>query len=97
MPGAAGYYPVINEPGSVRFHVYNSIFLRLLLQPDVSGKWLFSCLFQRNPPAAILKFPDHETSCWEELRIFTNLHNRAFATETFRELTGYISSTAKSF
>jgi lycopene beta-cyclase len=80
-----------------RFSFYDTLFLRLLALPAVSLKGLFSRLFQRNSPATILKFLDHETSCWEELRIFTTLHKRAFATEIFRKLKGQISSTAKSF
>lgn len=92
-----GAHPMEASKAFDRFRFYDSVFLRLLALPGISGKGLFSRLFQRNPPARILKFLDHETSCWEELRIFTTLHKRAFATETIRKLKGYISSTVKSF
>ena len=92
-----GEHPAAADQRFDRFGLYDSVFLRLLALPAVSLKGLFSRLFQRNPPATILKFLDHETSCWEELRIFTTLHKRAFASEIFKKLKGQISSTAKSF
>jgi len=80
-----------------RFRLYENVVLRLITDPAINGQHLFSRIISRNQPAALLKFLDNETSCWEELRIFTTLHKRAFATESFRKLTGLISSTVKSF
>lgn len=93
----AGVHPVQVSGRFDRFRLYERILLRLITDPAIDGQKALVRLFSRNEPATLLKFLDNETSCWEELRIFTTLHKRAFATESFRKLTGYILSTVKSF
>jgi lycopene beta-cyclase len=85
-----GLHPGTDTPRFDRFRFYDSILLRLLGGNALTGEAIFSRLFRRNQPAAVLKFLDNETSCWEELCIFTTLQKRVFAKETFRKLKGYI-------
>ena len=86
----SGKYPAAhNYPR--RFRFYDSIFLRLLSGSRLPGKDIFSRLFNKNRPEQILKFLDNETSISEEIRIFSTLQKRIFASEAFKTVISRLS------
>jgi lycopene beta-cyclase len=83
-----GQYPA---PASYsRFQLYDSIFLRLLADEKLSGKDIFSRLFEKNKAGKILKFLDNETTLLEEAAIFSTLQKRVFATQALKTIASRI-------
>jgi len=56
-----------------RFRFYDSVLLHILQHRTLPGAAIFSTLFEKNSPAAVLKFLDNETSLPEELRLISTL------------------------
>jgi lycopene beta-cyclase len=71
-----------------RHRLYDSTMLHVLAQDGYPGAELFTRLFERNPPARLLRFLNGETSIGEELAVMTTaptgLFMRAFLREALR-------------
>ena len=70
------------EPG--RFHFYDSVLLQLLLSDGLSGKEIFTRLFEKNNSSKIFKFLDNESSIAEELRLIASLQKVPFLEAAFK-------------
>ena len=56
-----------------RFRFYDNTLLEILYQNKLSGKKIFTRLFQKNKPQSVLRFLDNETTLNEELKIISSL------------------------
>jgi lycopene beta-cyclase len=56
-----------------RFQFYDRVLLDVLFNDRVSGKEVFTTLFKKNHPHAVLRFLDNESSLKEELKIISTL------------------------
>ena len=74
------------QPTPKRFHFYDSVLLQLLISKKLSGREIFTRMFERNPPARILKFLDNETSLVEELQLIGTLQTLPFLRSASRVL-----------
>jgi len=63
---------------STRFHFYDSVLLQLLITKRLSGKEIFTRLFQKNKAHRIFRFLDNETSLAEELSLISTLQTIPF-------------------
>ena len=72
-------------PGdSKRFHFYDSVLLQLLLSKELSGKDIFTRLFEKNNSSKIFKFLDNETTILEELKLIRSLQKVPFLKAAFK-------------
>ena len=62
-----------SSKGAKRFHFYDSTLLHILQYNKLSGKKIFTNLFQKNKPRQVLRFLDNETTFKEELIIISTL------------------------
>ncbi len=69
-----------------RFRFYDRLLLDILKRFPVSGKDIFSRLFERVPHALVLKFLDEQTNFLEEWRIFKVLPKSIFLKAALRDL-----------
>jgi len=60
-------------PPSPRFHFYDTVLLQLLHEEKLTGREIFSRLFERNKAFQIFKFLDNETNLTEELRLISTM------------------------
>jgi len=63
--------PYVSSPWKRNFQLYDSMLLNVMAQHRYPIKDIFTLLFQKNPPAQILKFLDEDTSFAEDLRIMS--------------------------
>jgi lycopene beta-cyclase len=56
-----------------RFRFYDSVLLHILYNNKLPGKDVFTDLFKKNKPQAVLRFLDNESSFGDELRIISSL------------------------
>jgi lycopene beta-cyclase len=75
--------PINTDIFSSRFSYYDGTLLHVLLANKMSGKELFSSLFQKNKPQQLLKFLDDKTNFWEELVIMYSTNKVKFGTSFF--------------
>ncbi len=61
--------PYVTAPGKPQFALYDSMLLNVMARNRYPIKDIFTLLFQKNPPARILKFLDEDTSFAEDLKI----------------------------
>lgn len=69
-----------------RFSFYDSVLLRVLQSETVEGADVFTTLFKKNKPQAVLKFLDNETKLSEELEIITTLPTLPFAKAAVKQI-----------
>ena len=69
-----------------RFHFYDSVLLRLLVDKIPEGHEIFCRLFRCNKASAIFKFLDNETTLREELRIISSLQFAPFLKAAIKQL-----------
>jgi lycopene beta-cyclase len=69
-----------------RFHLYDSILLRVLKLGKMGAPALFAGIFRHNPPARVLRFLDNETSLADDLRIMQSVPARVFLPAALAEL-----------
>jgi lycopene beta-cyclase len=73
-----------STPG--RFHFYDTVLLQLLKEQQLSGREIFTRLFQRNRASRIFKFLDNESSLVEELQLISTLQTMPFLKAALRIL-----------
>jgi lycopene beta-cyclase len=56
----------------------DSVFLNVLLQERVSGKVVFTALYQHNPTPALFAFLDEDTTIWQDIRVMSTVPIWAF-------------------
>ncbi|MGN6495351.1 MAG: lycopene cyclase family protein [Agriterribacter sp.] len=71
---------------SFRFHLYDSILLRILANKKMKGSDAFMQLFQRVPASLVFKFLDNETSFAEDLKILRAMPSQVFLPAALREI-----------
>lgn len=74
------------KSGAGRFNFYDSILLRILKEKTVTGKNIFTALFQKNKPQRLLRFLDNESSFAEELKIISSLPTMPFLKAALKQL-----------
>jgi lycopene beta-cyclase len=77
--------PVIKR-GPRRFHFYDSVLLDILHHNSLPGKEIFTDLFKKNKPQAVLRFLDNETTLMEELKIISTLPTLPFLKASLKHL-----------
>jgi lycopene beta-cyclase len=65
--------PFLQEQTPARFHFYDSVLLNILHGSKLPGRDIFSRLFRKNDPRAVLAFLDNESSWKDEWKIITSL------------------------
>lgn len=79
--------PFISHPtGAARFRFYDSVLLRILQQRSVPGDKIFTRLFEKNKPAAVLRFLDNESTLPGELKIIRSLPTWPFFKAAIKQL-----------
>jgi lycopene beta-cyclase len=68
-----------------RFRFYDNVLLHILYHGQLSGKSIFTTLFQKNKTQQVLKFLDNETSLSEELKIISSLPTFPFLKAALRQ------------
>lgn len=71
---------------SKRFRFYDNTLLHILYNNKLQGKKVFTSLFKKNRPQAVLKFLDNETSLKEELKIISSLPTWPFLKAALKQL-----------
>lgn len=69
-----------------RFKFYDKVFLKVLLDENKKGEWLFEHFYSKNSINTIFRFLDEESSVWEELKIMYSLFSFAFIKAFFKTL-----------
>lgn len=69
---------------SRRFHFYDSVLLQLLVSEQLSGKEIFTRMFQRNKASRIFKFLDNESTLPQELQLISTLQTLPFLKAAMR-------------
>jgi lycopene beta-cyclase len=69
-----------------RFHLYDSILLRVLCQRSMKGVDIFSRLFTAVPASMIFKFLDNETTIIEEMKILNSMPFAVFTPAALKEI-----------
>ena len=69
-----------------RFRFYDNTLLHILYNNKLQGKKIFTTLFQKNKPQAVLRFLDNETSLKDELRIISSLPTWPFLKAAFKQV-----------
>ncbi|MFT3703746.1 MAG: lycopene cyclase family protein [Agriterribacter sp.] len=76
----------IHTKANSRFHLYDSILLRVLCTHQLSGKEIFTRLFNAIPAYRIFKFLDNETSFAEELSILNSMPVKIFLPAAVKQM-----------
>ncbi|WP_207436261.1 lycopene cyclase family protein [Sabulibacter ruber] len=71
--------------GFNKFGLYDSIFLRVLLEKKQEPRQVFHDLFSKLPAPLILKFLNEETSFWEDFRIMNAVEKSIFLPAALKE------------
>lgn len=79
-------HPFSGNTSKSRFRFYDHVLLHILHQRTLNGDKIFSRLFERNKPVAVLQFLDNETSLSQELRIISSLPTAPFLKAALRIL-----------
>lgn len=70
---------------SSRFRFYDRVLLDVLAKSRLSGKKVFSTLFEKNTAQQVLKFLDNESTLKEELKIILTLPTMPFLKAAFNQ------------
>jgi lycopene beta-cyclase len=73
-------------PSPRRFHFYDSVLLRILVNRQMGGDIIFTRLFEKNAAQAVFKFLDNETSFMEEWAIIKSLPTGVFLRAALAQL-----------
>jgi len=71
------------------FQWYDRTLLDVIISNKMSGKEIFSIMFQKIPPEKILAFLGNESSFWDDLKIMLSLPMAPFLTSGIRQLFSY--------
>jgi lycopene beta-cyclase len=71
---------------SARFHWYDSTLLHILDNHLLGGEAIFTRLFLRNSPSAVLSFLENASSVKQEIRLTASLQKRVFIRAALNEL-----------
>lgn len=71
---------------TMRFRIYDAIFLDVLNQKNDLGELIFSNLYSKNSIVEIFKYLDEETSISEEVKIMRSLYHPQFIKSFFRKI-----------
>jgi lycopene beta-cyclase len=71
---------------SKRFNFYDSVFLKVLMDRQLSGEKIFTTLFRNNHTNLVLPFLDNESSLAEEIKIISSLPILPFLKAGFQQL-----------
>lgn len=69
-----------------KFRFYDSVLLNVLHYRKLNGDTIFASIFQKNPPARVLRFLDNESSLWDDLRIMNSVPTGIFLKAAIQEL-----------
>ncbi|WP_452224325.1 lycopene cyclase family protein [Lacinutrix chionoecetis] len=69
-----------------RFKFYDKIFLKVLLDENEKGEWIFNQFYAKNSIENMFKFLDEESSFLEELKIMKSLFSWSFIKAFFKTL-----------
>ena len=78
--------PATQGIGSLKYRLYDSIFLEVLYHQNELGEEIFSDMYQKNPTSRIFKFLDEETSIGEDLKIITSFRSAPFTRALLRTI-----------
>lgn len=77
-------FTILDEPK--RFRFYDNTLLHILYKNKMQGKKIFTSLFKKNKPQAVLRFLDNETSLKDELKIISSLPTWPFLKAALKQL-----------
>lgn len=69
-----------------KFHFYDSVLLHVLQKRKIEGVEVFGSIFQKNPPARVLRFLDNETGIADDLKIMLSVPSAVFLPAAIQEL-----------
>jgi lycopene beta-cyclase len=69
-----------------KFRFYDSVLLNVLHHRKLNGDAIFAAIFQKNPPARVLRFLDNESSLWDDLCIMNSVPTGVFLKAAMQEL-----------
>ena len=69
-----------------KFRFYDSVLLNVLHHRRLNGDAIFASIFQKNPPARVLRFLDNESSLWDDLKIMNGVPTGIFLKAAVQEL-----------
>ena len=79
--------PLGSLPGTAkRFRFYDNTLLHILYHETLSGREIFTQLFQKNKPQQVLRFLDNESSLKDELKIISTLPTWPFLKAAIKQL-----------
>lgn len=65
---------------------YDTVLLHVLVKRKMNGDQIFSQIFEKNPPASVLRFLDNESALLEDLKIMNSVPTRIFFPAAIQEL-----------
>lgn len=65
---------------------YDTVLLQVLQKRKLPGDLIFSQIFEKNPPASVLRFLDNDSSLLEDLKIMNSVPTRIFFPAAIQEL-----------
>lgn len=69
-----------------KYKFYDKIFLKVLLDENEKGEWIFEQFYTKNSVETMFKFLDEESTFKEELQIMSSLFSKAFIKAFFKTL-----------
>lgn len=69
-----------------KFHLYDSVLLNVLFNRKMTGDEIFGRIFQKNPPARVLRFLDNETNLQDDIQIMRSVPTGIFFPAALHEL-----------
>lgn len=77
--------PLVSVSGR-RFHLYDSVLLRVLHERKISGADVFYQMFRRNKATEVFRFLDNETNLREELQLMNSTNKKVFIPAAMKEI-----------
>ncbi len=75
-----------NKLTNERFRFYDKVFLKVLLDENSKGEWIFERFYTKNSVETMFRFLDEESNLWEELKIMYSLFSFTFIKAFFKTL-----------
>ena len=69
-----------------KFHLFDSVLLRVLHFQLMPGDQIFAAIFKKNPPERVFRFLDNETNLWDDLLIMRSVPISVFLPAALKEL-----------
>jgi lycopene beta-cyclase len=79
-------HPFLPKKRKSRHGFYDSVLLAVLSKGEVPGRTIFTRIFSKNKPEAVLRFLDNESSIADETGIISSLPSRPFLKAAWRRL-----------